>query len=296
MIALTGATGFVGSSLAAQLKVKQIPFRCLVRKNSKNLKRIQNISAECVEVEFSSTESIASALEGCELVIHVMGLINGSESMLEQVNIEFTRNLTAASVQRKIQKFIFISSVAATMRHGSYGITKYKAEEIVKQSGIPYLIFRPAWIFGPGDTTNSAMMIKTLKLSPFIPLLGGGTFKIQPVYVDDTVSLILQGIHFSKINSAYMVAGAEQVSLKMILETFSKHLKLKRIFIPIPLKPLQAVLRMYLKINPGTKLPAKQILELDKHESFDISETRRDFKFEPIKFEEGAKRMFSCAG
>ncbi len=296
MIALTGATGFLGSAIAHRLKEKQLPFRCLVRKNSKKLDRIAGLSAPIIETDFTSAAALRSALDGCDLIIHCAGLINGSQSALRQANVESTQNLALAAADSEVKKFVLISSVAATMKHGPYGLSKAEGEDAVKKSGIPYLFFRPAWIFGPGDTTNSAMMIRTLKSFPLIPLLGGGTFKIQPVYVSDAVDLILQGVHFSRVNTAYTVAGGEQVSLKTILETFAGHLKLKRIFVPIPLKPLQAILRVYLALNPWTKLPVKQILELDKHEAFDISETRRDFNFNPMPFSEGAKRMFSsCA-
>lgn len=297
MIALTGATGFVGSTLAARLKEKSLPFRCLVRRDSKNLERLR--SFQTAEVDFSSVSSLASSLEGCETVIHVLGLINGTEEVLQRVNVDYTRNLAQASAQKKVKRFIFVSSVAANMRHGPYGLSKAAAEEEIKKSGVPYLFFRPAWIFGPNDINNSAMMIRTLKNFPVVPLLGGGTFKIQPVYVDDAVTVILQGLDFPRLNSAYNIAGKEQVSLKTILEVFARHMKVKRLFFPVPLKPLQAFLRGYLAVNPRTKLPAKQILELDKHEAFDISETQRDFGFDPIRFEEGAERMFRervCAG
>ncbi len=248
-----------------------------------------------MEVDFSSIPSLASALKGCELVIHGLGIINAPQAELEKVNISFTQNMVLAAVEMKVQKFIHISSVAATMKHGAYGLSKAAGEEAVVHGGIPYLIFRPAWIFGPNDNNNSARITRVLKYSPLVPLLGGGNFKLQPVYVDDTVNLIYQGIHFSRMNSSYTIAGSEQISLKNILETFCKYLKIKRIFVPIPLRPLQAVVKCYLAFNPNTRLPAKQILELDKHEAFDISETRRDFQFEPLKFEEGARRMFTCA-
>ncbi len=299
MIALTGATGFLGGHIARALTSKGIKVCCLIRKNSPRAKNLQGLDCMIRETDFDSVPSLAASLEGCTAVIHCMGIINASQEELRRVNVQYTQNLTLAALEKNIQKFILISSVAALMKHGPYGISKKEGEAAVIKSGIPYLIFRPAYIFGPEDLNNTLLMIRTLKRFPLIPLLGGGAFKIQPVYVEDAAALICKGLHFSRLNSAYTLAGAEQVSLKDLLLILAEHLKLKRIFIPIPLKPVQALMKLYLKLDPNTRFPAKQILELDKHEAFDISETVKDFDFHPITFAQGAKKMFKgsvCAG
>ncbi len=294
MIAVTGATGFLGGELTRRMKTLGMPFVCLVRPGSPGNEKLRAQGMTVLETNFADSADITRNLAGCGTVIHAMGLINGSAQLLDLVNIHYTRNLARAASETGIRKFIFISSVAALMRHGPYGESKYQAEAALRESRVPHLIFRPAYIYGMEDRNNTRMMIKTLKHFPLIPLLGGGTFKLQPVFVEDVVELILKGLSFSRLNTAYTVAGKEQVSLRFMLETLAHHLKVKRIFVPIPLRPLQAVLRVYLKFDPATKLPAKQILELDKHEAFNIAETQSDFNFDPVTFAEGAAKMFGA--
>lgn len=294
MIALTGGTGFLGSHLAEYLQKEKIPFRSLVRAGSPRLEESRKYLSEVREVNFDDPASIASALEGCDVVIHALGLINGSEEQLERVNVVYSQNMVTSAKEKKISKFICVSSVAALMKHGPYGESKARGEQKVIDSGLPYIVLRPAWIFGNRDTNVTAKITRTLKNFPIVPLLGGGTFKIQPVYVDDLVKLIHQTIDFSSVNTCYTVAGGEQVTLKVILETFARHMKLKRCFLPVPLKPVQALCKIYLGIFPNTKLPVKQILELDKHDAFDISKTRRDFGFNPRSFQDGASAMFGA--
>lgn len=299
MIAITGATGFLGQHLVRELQTKGVEFTCLVRADSKRLPALQSLQAPLHFVNFNQEASIESGLLSCDTLIHIMGLINGTEEELERINIGYTCNIMNAARRAGIRKVIFISSVAATRCHGFYGETKAKAEVLVRESGILYTIFRPAYIYGPGDENNTALMIRTLKRFPLIPLLGGGDFKLQPVYVGNVVSLIIQAIYKPAANKEYNVAGPAQVSLKQILKKLSEGLKVNRIFVPIPLKPVQFLLRIYLFLFPKTKLPAKQILELDKHEAFDISETSRDFDFNPITFDDGVQKMFEelvCAG
>jgi len=243
------------------------------------------------ETDFDSVPDLENALKGTDTLIHALGLINGEEAMLQKVNITYTENLTRAAKKCGVRKVIFISSVAALMRHGPYGKSKFEAEEIVRKSGVPFTIFRPAFIYGDRDENNLAMMTRTLRNFPLVPLLGGGTFRLQPVFVGDVVSLIHQAVERAPTNAEHSVAGPEQISLKQMLVTLAGRMRVKRGFIPIPLRPVQAVMRVYLRLVPRTRLPAKQILELDKHEAFDISATRRDFQFDPVAFAEGSKRL-----
>ena len=294
MIAVTGATGFLGHHLTHALSSKKMDFLCLTRSSSPRAYRLKPYPSTIREVDFQNKDSIAQQLEGCSTLIHVLGLINAKEDRLKQVNVEYTKNLLEAAKEKKVQKIIFISSVAAQMRHGLYGETKFQAEELVRSAGVPYLILRPAFIYGQGDDNNMGLMLRTLKRYPLIPLLGGGSFRIQPIYVEDIVSVVLQGLEKPAPNKEYNLAGPQQVSLKEILMTLAKHLKVKRLFVPIPLKPIQAILRVYILFFRNTKLPVKQILELDKHEAFDISKTREDFDFDPCVFQEGTQRMFEA--
>lgn len=296
MIAVTGATGFVGFHLLKAFEKRAKEVRCLVRPASPRRHRLNTSSAEVREVDFENAANLRGAFKGCDTVIHILGLINGTDALLRRVNIDYTRNVVEAARSEGAGRFIFVSSVAAIRRHGSYGETKFQAEELVRLSGLPYIIFRPAYIYGEGDTYNTGLLLRTLKTFPMIPLLGGGSFQLQPVYIDDMISLLMQSVDRPVPNKIYNVAGPRQIALREMLVILGSALKLKRFFIPIPLKPVQAVVRIYARIFKNTRLPAKQLLELDKHEAFDISQTSRDFVFKPIEFREGVGKMFgSCA-
>ncbi len=292
MIAVTGATGFVGSHFIEALEERKIPFRLLLRKNSAREGEISKFGAKRFHVNFLDPESLRPALEGADILVHFLGLINGSEQQLQRVNIEMTRHLSQAAKEAGVKKIIYISSAAAVNPHGTYGKTKARGEEFVKTSGIPYLIFRPAYIYGNGDKNTTNMIPRKLKYWPVIPLLGGGSFKLQPVYIDDVIQLLIQGLYFSRINSTYTVAGPEQISLKEMLRILMRYLKVKRLLFPVPLKPVQWFFRTFYFIFKHSRIPVKQILELDKHEAFDISAARRDFQFDPMPFEDGVQTMF----
>ena len=291
MIAITGASGFIGSHLLEEIRKQGTPHLCLYRESQRgHVLAAGGIPSR--QVDFGSQESLNNALKDCRTLVHILGVINAEAGDLSKINVEYTRRLIEAARKNGVQKIVFMSSVAAIRRHGAYGESKYQAEEIVRGSGIPFHIIRPAFVYGTRDGNTMGMMIRTIKNWPVIPLLGGGNFKLQPVYVKDVVGVLMKMIETPGTNGAYSVAGPEQVSLKEILAALARHLKRKRWFIPIPLKPVQFVLRGYVRVFPNTRLPAKQILELDKHEAFDIAETRRAFGFDPVSFSVGIEKTF----
>ncbi len=283
MIVVAGGSGFVGSHFVSLLKASRRPYVCISRPL------------------LGDSQSLQKQLEGAHTLVHILGKTNGTDEALKQSNVEITKNLVKAAQAAGVKRLIYVSSVAAIRRHGLYGQTKFEAEEIIGASGIPYLIFRPAYIFGRGDRQNTEMMIRTLKQFPVIPLLGGGDFKLQPVYVEDVTRLLFQALDSSDLNKVYTVAGSRQISLKDMLLILSKELRVRRLLIPVPLKPVQMAVRVYASVVKNSKLPVKQILELNKHEAFDISETQRDFGFSPVTFQVGVQKMFlkkettSCA-
>lgn len=292
MIAVTGASGFLGRHLIENLAARQWHFRCLVRPGSQNLSNLSRITKRIQEVDYSNPASIQNAIRGCDTIIHVLGVINADQNVLTEVNETITQRLMTAAKAEGVQKIVHISSVAAGMTHGPYGASKRKGELAVIESGIPYTTLRPAYIYGVGDENNTAMLLRTLKRYPVIPLLGGGTFKLQPVYVADIVELIVKAVELPAQNTEFNAAGPAQITLKAMLQELSQNMGIRRSYLPVPLKPVQAMVKIFLKICPDTKLPAKQILELDKHEAFDISKTEKVFQYKPRTYFQGAKEMF----
>ena len=110
--------------------------------------------------------------------------------------------------------------------------------------------------------------------------------------LDAALELLVQALDGDARDEGFTVAGPEQIALLDMLKLLAGGLKVKRAFLPVPLKPVQALMRIYLSLFPKTKLPAKQILELDKHEAFDISATQEAYNFKPRPFREGVERMF----
>ena len=130
-------------------------------------------------------------------------------------------------------------------------------------------------------------MIDFVKKYPIVPVLGGGQFKVQPVHVEDVAAATIVAITSTKTNEIYNVCGPEQVSLRNMLEELKVRTNSNTVFVSVPLGPVQVILKLWATICPNTKLPIKQVLELDKHEQFNYKLTQVDLFFTPRLFRDG---------
>lgn len=284
---LFGSTGFLGRHLARAFSKAGIDVRRIGRRVGPDVDRVDDGSAE----------SLVRAMDGAQVVIHAAGRINGTLAELEDSNVRATERVIAACEKVGARRIVHVSSAAAHSMHGDYGRTKRRGEEIVAASSVPErAVFRPTLVYGPGDTKNLASIRVVIARSPVVPLLGGGVFEVQPVHVNDAVSVLVQASLVTVREPHYNVAGPEQISLRRMLELLCAELRVTRVFLPVPLRPVQAAVRFYQALFPRTRLPVKQVLELDKHEPFDITLTRRDFAFDPVPFAEGLRRTFADGG
>ncbi len=275
MIAVTGGSGFLGRHVLDSLRKKKTEHRALLRP----------------EVNFKEPASLEKAFQGTDQLLHMAAALNGSTEDLYEGNHLLMERVVEAAKHSGVKKIIYVSSAAAYLKKGPYGQSKWQAEEILKSSGLSFLIFRPTLIYGAGDTKNVDMMERLIRRSPVLPLLGGGGFLIQPVYVIDLAEVLMRALDSPITNKTYYLSGPSQISLKDMLNIIAESLGKKVVLIPIPLKPVQACVRLYSTVFPRTRLPVKQILELDQHSAFDIQDAKNDFGFSPRNFRDGVRAM-----
>lgn len=148
MIALTGATGFVGKAALEAFIEQGFRVRALARSVPPDGGR-----ADWVGGDLADGESLARLVQGAEAVIHVAGLTTASNSAaFEAANVAGTLALIEAAVAAGVARFVFVSSLAAREpRLSAYGASKARAEKLVAASGLDWTIVRPPGVYGPHD-------------------------------------------------------------------------------------------------------------------------------------------------
>ncbi|MEH6662568.1 MAG: NAD-dependent epimerase/dehydratase family protein [Parasphingorhabdus sp.] len=147
-VAITGATGFVGSRMLDLVVREGYDARALTRR-----KQDDRPGVTWVRGALDDKASLAKLCSGADMVLHIAGVVNAPDRAgFEAGNVAGTLAAIEATKQGGAKRFIHVSSLAATQPQLSiYGETKAKAEKLVKTSGLDWTILRPPAVYGPGD-------------------------------------------------------------------------------------------------------------------------------------------------
>src|SRR6267378_1989019 len=199
---LTGATGFVGGHLLKRLASDGHTVRALVHDGG--AKPAFSPGIETVTGDVVEGSGLDDGMSGCDAVIHLVGIIAETRgAAFERVHHLGTRNVAEAAKRKRIGRFIQMSALGARPDGvAEYQTSKWKGEEAVRQSGIPFCILRPSLIFGPGDGFVTQMLDVMRKAVLVRPVPGDGRPKFRPIFIDDVTEC------FSKALTTPAATGA----------------------------------------------------------------------------------------
>ena len=283
-ILVTGGTGFIGEKVVELLSKNNLVF-VLTRnhdfKDSKNVKYIYG--------DICNEQKIKEIVIGKDIIIHMSGSIKGSDEEIFKTNIVGTENLINACKNINIENFVFISSDAVFQKHRSgYSESKVKGEEIIKKIK-NHCILRPAIVYGEGDKINLGKIINFVKKWPVIIIPGNGNNKMQPICVEDVAKYISIAAT-SNIQGVYTLAGSDILTFNTFMDEACLVLNKKLIKIHLPLFFIIPFVWLVEKLFPNLGVSISQVKNLNSDRVYDISETIKTFKHEPIKIKEGLKR------
>lgn len=182
-IALTGATGFVGSHLLRRLQDEGHDLRALTRRKMRALDRV-----EWIDGDLANRDSLAELVAGCDSVIHVAGVLNAATAAgFTAGNVSGTGNLLDVAAQAGCGRFVHVSSLAAREPSLSlYGASKAQAEDRVRHSPMSFAVVRPPAVYGPGDRETLELFRMAQRRILFMPPTG----RLSLIHVDDLARLL----------------------------------------------------------------------------------------------------------
>ena len=302
---LTGATGFVGSHMLERLAADGHQVRALVRDPKRARSHLSQLgdytpqalasgAIELVRGDVVTGAGLDDGMRGCDAVIHLVGIImETGGATFEKAHYIATRNVVdAARRAGGIKRFVQMSALGARADGVSgYQTTKWRAEEYLRASGLPFTILRPSIIFGPRDGFVN-QMVEVMKSAPLLrPVPGTGKYPFRPIWVGDVVECFAQSLSSAAaLDQAIALVGPEVLTLEALLAEIASCVGVRKpaVKVPLPIMFMNAALMGLVMSRPP--VTTDQLRMLREGSNADPGPMLAIFRLKPTHFREGLGR------
>ena len=278
LITVFGGSGFVGRNVVRALAKRDYRIRVAVRRPElagylQPMGRVGQIHT--VQANIRHQGSVEAAIRDAHVVVNLVGVLTQSGAQtFEAVQAEGAGTIATATAAAGAQ-MVHVSAIGADEASSSaYARSKAAGEKAVLAAVPSATIMRPSVVFGPEDQFTNRFAALA-RISPFLPLIGGGLTKMQPVYVGDVANAVADAVDGkAKAGATYELGGPEILSMREIMETILAITDRKRMLVSLPFG-LARFKSYVLQFAPGAlKLTPDQV-ELLRHDNV-VSQTAKD--------------------
>jgi len=269
LIALTGATGFIGRHLLRELPKRGYRVRVLLRRPAE----VPTEASSAIIGDIASPRNMAAALRDVDAIVHSAGLAHAMSGQPEAdyrtINTEATIALARASERAGLRRFVFLSSIraqcgptadqvlteeAAPAPSDSYGRSKLEAELGVASLGIDWVALRPVLVYGPGVKGNMAALVE-LARSPLPLPLGGLRGRRSILAVENLAAAVDAVLKLpGPIRRPLIVADPEPLTVPDMIAAMRAGLGRRPGLLPVPESLLQLAARLSKREEQVTRL------------------------------------------
>ena len=237
-IAITGGTGFVGRTLA-RLLVSDGHEVVLISRgvDQRDLTTRELPRTRLQPIGLDDPAALARAFAGCDAVAHCAGINREiGEQTYRRVHVEGTRHVVEAARQAGVKRITLLSFLRARPHCASgYHESKWAAEEIVRQSGLDYSIFKAGVIYGRGDHMLDHLS-HAFHTFPIFGLVGFRDQLVRPTAVEDIANLLKASLVDGALTGKTVaVTGPEELTLGEAVRRVARVVGRRPLMFPLPL-------------------------------------------------------------
>jgi uncharacterized protein YbjT (DUF2867 family) len=262
-VLVAGGTGFVGTAIVHALRAREVEVRVLARRPDRAAP-LASLGVEIVPGDLTDAGSLGSAVQGCTHVVNLVAIIKGTPDDFERVMIRGTASLVDAARDAGVTRFVQMSALGTTEQTSTlvpyYG-AKWAMERAVAGSGLEYAIVRPSFVFGRGGALST--FVRQVKLSPVVTVIGPGTQRLQPVWLEDVAQFFATVVDDKRApGRIWELGGPDIVTWDELYEEIARTLGKKRrlLHVPFTIARTGAKLTEWL---PGAPLTTDQVKMLE---------------------------------
>lgn len=263
LVTVFGGSGFLGRNVVRALAKHDYRIRVAVRRpelagHLQPLGKVGQIHA--VQANLRYPASVEAAMRDSHVAINLVGILaEGGAQTFDAVQGKGAATVAQAAAAVGA-RMVHISAIGADENSASrYARAKAAGEKAVLAAIPSAVIMRPSVVFGPEDQFTNRFAALA-RISPMLPLIGGGLTKLQPVYVGDVATAVANAVDGNaKAGATYELGGPEVLTMREIMEIILAITDRDRMLVSLPfgLAKLQA---MFLQFAPGAlKLTPDQV-------------------------------------
>jgi len=266
LILVTGGTGFVGGHVVHELRGRDLSVRCVVRDPHKAAK-LAAWGCELVQGDVTDSAALRRAVDGVDAVVHLVAIRQGRDRDFERIMVGGTRDLLAAAKEVGVRRFVHMSALGTSEETKDlvpyYG-AKWETEQLVRGSGLPYVIFRPSFVFG-GDGGILPTFVKLARYTPVTPITGSGKQRIQPIWAGDLANYFGDAVTRDDVaEQLYELGGPDAVTWNEFWARLKRTLGQRRPSVHVPMAFMRANALVTERL-PGNVPLTRDLLKMLQH-------------------------------
>jgi nucleoside-diphosphate-sugar epimerase len=253
-VLITGATGFVGGALARALAGGGAEIWALARPDADH-QRLAGLDVHWLSGDVTEPASLQGIGRGMDWVVHAAGMLGQAstpESVYQRLHVEGTHHVLQEALTAGVERVLYVSSPgvlgpitgppatedAPLAPSNAYERSKAAAERKVQDlfgQGLPVVIARPEFIYGPGDT-HVLGLFRAVQRGLFF-YIGRGRHTCHPTFIDDAVRGMLLCLAKGRPGEIYHIAGLQAITFRQLGEAMAGALGVRRPWLALP-RPL----------------------------------------------------------
>jgi NADH dehydrogenase len=262
-VVVFGGGGFLGRRLVDRLTAEGMTVRVAVRHPDPARIELRSMGFERVTVvpaDVRDQASVAAAIAGADAVVNaVSAYIEKGGVTFEAVHVRGAENVAREAAAAGVARLVLVSGIGADPDSSSpYIRARGRGELIVRQAFPGATIVRPGAMFGPGDALFGTLAALA-RLLPALPLIGGGSTRLQPIFVEDVAEAISSILSApGTVGRTYELAGPKVYTLHELVNMTLQLMGKRRLLVTIPFAVAEVQARLF-ELLPNPPLTTGQV-------------------------------------